>query len=250
MSKIERRSITAQMRVAKFEDGTRTITGLIPYNSESVDLGGFVEVIAPGAFAGALQPDSDVLALRDHDSKLLLGRTKSGTLALSDASDALRYSVRLPNTTAANDLAESVDRGDLDATSFGFVTLEDKWLVVDDKVVRTLLSVELMEVSPCSFPAYPDSVVAVRSCPAEIRSRIEKRDAVDGDGPDQDSPEEDSVGCPCDCAACITGDCTGCTDPDCDAVGCCDDDDVEEFDSTGCRNYFEMTLALRERTSK
>lgn len=175
MPQRETRSITSELRVATSDDGKRTISGLIPYNSQSVDLGGFVEIIAPDAFATALD-GGDVLALRDHDSSLLLGRTKSGTLQLFDSPEGLRYSISLPNTTVGHDLAESISRGDLDATSFGFRCLEDNWAATQDgAVVRTLLSVDLIEVSPCSFPAYPDSVVDLRSVPVDLRTLIEKR---------------------------------------------------------------------------
>jgi HK97 family phage prohead protease len=177
MSK-ELRSYASEIRVAKNEDGTRTVSGLIPYNSLSVELGGFQELIAPGAFATAFGSDADVLALRDHDAKLLLGRTKSRTLQLTDSPEGLRYTLTLPNTTAGNDLAESIDRGDLDSTSFGFATTEDSWACDDDgNVVRTLKQVELFEVSPCSFAAYPDSEVTVRSVPDSIKEQLAKRNA-------------------------------------------------------------------------
>ncbi|MFC6644145.1 HK97 family phage prohead protease [Granulicella cerasi] len=237
MNKHEIRSVTAELRVAASEDGTRTLTGFIPYNTESVDLGGFTEVIAPGAFAEALQPTSDVLALRDHDAKLLMGRTKSGTLIFTDATDGLRYQVKLPNTTAANDLAESIERGDLDGTSFGFSTDEDKWINADGKVIRTLLKVNLFEVSPCSFPAYPDSGIALRSAPVEIRSLIETHD---------DDNETDSIAdqCQCHCPACSEDNCADCSNADCED-DLCDCDDSSEEDSL--RNAMHMILSIRQR---
>lgn len=235
MMKHELRSVTAELRVATSEDGTNTVSGFIPYNSESVDLGGFTEVIAPGAFADALQPSADVLALRDHDAKLLMGRTKSGTLTFTDSADGLSYTVKLPNTTAANDLAESIARGDLDGTSFGFSTEDDKWINADGKVIRTLLKVNLFEVSPCSFPAYPDSAIALRSAPVEIRSILETRD-------DDDDDETDSTAdqCQCDCPACAGGNCSDCSDLDCNDP-LCDCGDDEELDTLRC------LLALRKR---
>lgn len=172
----ELRSYKSDVRISRAADGSKIVRGLIPYNSLSVDLGGFKELIAPGAFSEALASDSDVLALRDHDAKLLLGRTKSGTLVLEDSVQGLRYKLTLPNTTAGNDLAESVDRGDLDSTSFGFMCGEDDWMVTDDgQVIRTLKQVELFEVSPCSFPAYPDSNLSARSIPANITKELERR---------------------------------------------------------------------------
>ena len=203
---------TTEFRISTDDDGSRTLSGLIPYNSPSYDLGGFTELIAPSAFANALAPGADVLCLRDHDVSILLGRTKSKTLSLTDSDEGLRFTCKLPKTTQASDLAESVDRGDLDANSFGFQTLDDKWLAdAAGNVVRTLLSVELFEISPCSFPAYPSSAISVRSLPAtmpvEIRSTLEKRaDAVDS--------------CQCDCTQCAGGDCGICSEADCDDEYC------------------------------
>jgi len=173
----ELRSYRGEIRVAKADDGTRTVSGVIPYNSLSVYLGDYRELIAPGAFASALGADADVLALRDHDSTLLLGRTKSKTLTLADSEEGLRYTLSLPNTTAGNDLAESIDRGDLDSTSFGFSTIEDSWAVSDDgDTIRTLKQVTLYEVSPCSFAAYPNSEVTVRcAIPDDIKRQAEDR---------------------------------------------------------------------------
>ena len=161
-----------ELRVMKDARGERTIQGLIPYNTASADLGGFTEVIAPGAFASALEPGADVLCLRDHDQKILLGRTKSRTLTLHDSPEGLRFSVNLPNTTQAADLIESVERGDLDANSFGFLCERDRWTGGAGTAVRTLQQVTLFEISPCSFPAYSASSVALRSCPPEIRSGL------------------------------------------------------------------------------
>ena len=194
---------TTEFRIATAEDGSRTLSGLIPYNSPSCDLGGFTELIAPSAFASALAPGADVLCLRDHDVSILLGRTKSKTLSLTDSDEGLRFTCNLPKTTQATDLAESVDRGDLDANSFGFCTLEDKWLAdAAGNVVRTLLSVELYEVSPCSFPAYVASQVSVRSCPVELRSKLKP-------------VKTDAEKCSCTCAQCEGGDCGICSNDDC-----------------------------------
>ena len=233
----------AELRIARSDDGQRTLSGLIPYNSRSVDLGGFKEEIAPGAFQSALQPESDVLALRDHDSKALLGRTKSGTLRLMDSPEGLRYVINLPNTTHGNDLAESVSRGDLDATSFGFAVNEDAWVANATEVVRTLRSVSLLEVSPCSFPAYPDSSIALRSAPREIQERIKP---VPADKRDADLLTD----CTCECDACNAGNCLGCSDPDCSCEGCtCPSamNDDRDGDEDRTRTLMHMALSLRHR---
>jgi HK97 family phage prohead protease len=215
-NQIEQRTLPVELRIATLENGTRTLSALIPYNSPSVDLGGFTERIAPGAFASALQSTSDVLCLRDHDSSQLMGRTKSGTLSLEDSPTGLRYTCKLPNTTQANDLIESVNRGDLDTTSFGFRTNDDSWEQRNGETIRTLLNVELHEVSPCSFAAYPATSVSLRSCPVEIRSLIEKRD----DSEDDPDTMPNSNGCSCGCDECQAGDCMDCSDQDCTDDDC------------------------------
>lgn len=227
----------AELRINSDADG-KTLTGLVPYNSPSCDLGGWTEIIAPGAFSAALSASADVLCLRDHDASALLGRTKSKTLTLNDSAEGLRFSCKLPNTTQAGDLAESVSRGDLDSNSFGFITLDDKWVADESgNVIRTLLSVELLEVSPCSFPAYPSSSVSVRalpsSMPVEIRSKLITEERSDNDPNAND--------CNCDCAGCEADDCELCSVEDCSDSNCSE----ERSKRAQTRNDANKLLAIR-----
>lgn len=131
------------------------------FNVLSVDLGGFKERIAPGAFSTAI--GDDVRALFNHNQDYVIGRTKSRTLELSEDDKGLLYEVKLPDTSFARDLATQIERGDIDGSSFGFRTIEDNFDEVDGEIVRTLIKVELFDVSPVTFPAYPQADVAVRS---------------------------------------------------------------------------------------
>jgi len=131
------------------------------FNQLSEDLGGFREKIQPGAFKEAVK--GDVRALVNHNSDKVLGRTKSGTLDLEEDDKGLAFELVLPDTQPARDLTASMERGDVDQMSFGFRTLEDKWETKDGEDVRTLVKVELFEVSPVTFPAYPQTDVALRS---------------------------------------------------------------------------------------
>jgi uncharacterized protein len=93
-------------------DGRR-LRGLIPYGVESRDLGGWREVIEPGALRSAKL--DDLIATREHDRSKLLGRHPT-TLAIEDRSDGLAWSVELPTSPVGEDVRVAVERGDLRST--------------------------------------------------------------------------------------------------------------------------------------
>lgn len=169
-NKIERRDLAAP--VALKESGPGKASRLVGYAArfdvESQPLhdrvlGGFIEVIRPGAFARSLRESPDVKALVDHDTASILGRTKSGTLKLREDAVGLAYEVLLPDTQLGRDVKVMVARGDLDAMSFGFYVVEDLVGRRDDGMkLRELLDVTLLEVSFVTFPAYADTSVALR----------------------------------------------------------------------------------------
>ncbi len=166
MSKREVRAfrLPIELRAEDGEDGLPSIRGhAAVFNKMSEDLGGFREIIMPRAFDSALDRGDDVRALVDHDPSKILGRTKAGTLTLNVDSKGLRVNIQPPNNTVGNDIVESIRRGDVDSMSFGFRTLEDVWRTVDGEEIRELIDLELFDVSPVSFPAYPQTDVAVRS---------------------------------------------------------------------------------------
>jgi HK97 family phage prohead protease len=162
--KIERRNYSAaELRAVSEGDGPRKIIGYAAiFNSLSEDLGGFREKIAPGCFARACK-EADVRALMNHDSNYVIARTKSGTLRLSEDAHGLKIECDPPESQWVKDMMASIDRGDIDQMSFGFRTLSDEWNLVDGESVRTLLDVELFDVSVVAFPAYPDTTVGLRS---------------------------------------------------------------------------------------
>jgi HK97 family phage prohead protease len=75
----------------------------------------------------------------------------------------LRVTIDPPDTQYAADLMAVMARGDVSQMSFAFTTTEDSWDLVDGQRVRSLLAVELHDVSVVTYPAYPDTTVAVRS---------------------------------------------------------------------------------------
>lgn len=140
------------------------------YNEPSEDLGGFIEVIEPGAFSKAVGRD-DVRALFNHDANYVLGRNRAGTLALSDDEKGLKVSITPPSTQWANDLMLSMRRGDVDQMSFAFGVFDEEWETESDYPKRTVKDVKLYDVSVVTYPAYPQTSAAVRSKLDEINSQ-------------------------------------------------------------------------------
>jgi len=159
--------------IDKHEDGNIVVGYAAKFNSLSEDLGGFTEQIAPGAFAKSLADQKDIRAFADHDAGKLLGRTKNGTLKLSEDNVGLRMELKLPNTTLGNDVRELIRDGTLSQTSFGFRVKKDSWR----GNIRTLLDVDLFEVSVVSIPAYTDTTVALRSRQASELEAFEQATA-------------------------------------------------------------------------
>jgi len=161
----ERRIYPSEIRAAKRDDGGELLTGYAAkFGVLSEDLGGFREEIRKGAFSEAIA--GDVRALWNHKSEFVLGRTKSGTLRLAEDEIGLRYEVDLPAASWARDLYASVERGDVDQSSFGFDVEPggQEWREVDGVLIRTLLRIaRLWDVSPVTFPAYPAATVEARS---------------------------------------------------------------------------------------
>ena len=157
------------------ENNSRIVTGYAAvFNSRTLLWEGLEEVISPGAFSKALS-NSDVRCLFDHDWGKVLGRTKSGTLRLEEDERGLKFEVELPNTTDANNLIESMSRGDIDQCSFGFIPTEETWDYTTDPVLRTVNEVELFEVSIVSLPAYEDTEATLARSKQEIQQDIAAR---------------------------------------------------------------------------
>ena len=132
---------------------------------------GATESIGETAFDGALA--DDIRCLIDHETRLVLGRTKAGTLTLKVDSRGLWGEVKInPKDQDAMNLYERVKRGDVDQCSFGFDILDEEFEDRGDSVHWTIKKVKLYEVSVVTFPAYQDTSVNARSKQlADIRSK-------------------------------------------------------------------------------
>jgi uncharacterized protein len=158
-------------------DGTKSVSGYFAkFNSLSSDLGGFFERISPGAFKDSLKSNPDVLAYYNHNGDLILGRVSSGTLSVSEDSTGLRFDVKLPKTSYADDLVSLMQRGDVTGCSFGFSVPNggDDWQQVGDQIIRTVNKAILYEGSIVGQPAYPETVADLRSAPSAIRAKLIK----------------------------------------------------------------------------
>lgn len=143
------------------------------FNSNYEIAPGLSESIAPGAFQKSLA--NDVRALTNHDTTLVLGRTKAHTLEISEDSHGLFGRVKInPNDLDAMNLYQRVKRGDVDQCSFGFdITDEETDYREDGSMHWTIKDVILYEVSCCTFPAYQETSISARS--AERDAAMKRR---------------------------------------------------------------------------
>jgi HK97 family phage prohead protease len=139
----------------------RKLRGVIPYGAESRDLGGWREVIDPGALDNARL--DDLIATREHDRARLLGRHPT-TLTTEDRSDGFAWAVELPNSPAGEDVRVAVERGDLRSTSWRMVVAPggERW---DGDTRHVTAIAELLDVTVTAAPAYASAAAELRSQP-------------------------------------------------------------------------------------
>ncbi len=170
---VERRFVDAtEIEVEERSGSNPKIRGrAIVYNSPSRDLGGFREVIEPGAFDHIIarqRPAADVVALFNHDASALLARTSAGTLKLWSDDRGVMYEIDpLPKTQLAQDLVEHIRLRNVSGSSFAFTVAADGERYETDEDGNTTRYISrasgLFDVSPVTQPAYESSAVSVRS---------------------------------------------------------------------------------------
>ena len=164
---------TATQFKTRDDGGNLAIEGYFAVFDSNYEIApGMSESIAPGAFDKTLS--GDIRALINHDTTLVLGRTKANTLQLRTDSHGLWGHIDInPNDSDAMNLYNRVQRGDVDQCSFGFdIISEETDFREDGSVHWTITEVELYEVSPCTFPAYEETNIAAR---AKERDDLKKR---------------------------------------------------------------------------
>ena len=142
------------------------------YDSDYQIAPGMSESIAPGAFDNTLS--KDIRALINHDTTLVIGRTKANTLQLKTDAHGLWGHIDInPNDGDAMNLYNRVKRGDVDQCSIGFdIIAEETDFRADGSVHWTITDIDLFEVSACTFPAYEETNINARSAQ---RSELLKR---------------------------------------------------------------------------
>ncbi|MCX7023056.1 MAG: HK97 family phage prohead protease [Spirochaetes bacterium] len=162
--------LTSKIKTRKNEDGTRYIDGMIPYNSRSEEMWGFVEMIDPSAFRKTLADGAEVFAFWAHNEGEVLASRSAKTLTMDNRDEGLHFAIEMRDTAISEDRWLAIERGDVNGVSFGFITEREEWDNTVKPNIRTLKEVRLLEISPgVAFPAYPgaQSAAAVRSLVAE-----------------------------------------------------------------------------------
>jgi HK97 family phage prohead protease len=154
-----------ELRVVDGPDGKPHIEGYAAvFNSRSNDLGGFKEEIAPGAFTEALQGNGEVLALVEHDPKMILGRRSAGTLKMTQDDRGLFVQINPADTTIGRDALENVRSKNYRGMSFRFPRgAKDSWRMEGGEAVRTIHKAGLKDITVTAIPAYDDTSVGIRS---------------------------------------------------------------------------------------
>jgi HK97 family phage prohead protease len=160
---------------------------------------GFEERIAPGAFRKTLNDGADVRLLFNHNPDLVLARTKSGTLTLSEDKVGLAVAADLAPTTVGRDLAILLERRDVSQMSFGFQVVKDVWETKkrsdgSEYEVRTILEARLFDVSAVTYPAYDETDVAIREATLarELRGQaVRSVEPVPATPPDPSPPGDE-----------------------------------------------------------
>ena len=199
MDNLEIRSFNIELRD---EPESRHIEGYgSVFNERSLDLGGFVEMIAPGAFDGVIER-SDVKCYLDHNpEKGILARSRNGKGSLSLVVDekGLKYSFDAPKTNLGDEVVEGLKRGDYSQSSFAFTVDDEIWTKEEDgSYLRTITKIGgLYDVSIVANPAYEGTSVALRSLDAfkaqeEIPAEVKEEEPKVEETPVEETPVEET----------------------------------------------------------
>lgn len=180
---VERRSYvpSGENLEVRMDEEERTVEGYAAVFGQPTMIGSVEEVVAREAFDDRLM--DDVVALFNHDMNMPLARSHNGegTLEMKVDDHGLYYKFKLGNQSYAQDLAESIKRGDVRGSSFGFVVREDDYEKKDDGTYRRTIKklARIADVSPVVSPAYPQTSVKMRDAIAALEEQQEVEETPD-----------------------------------------------------------------------
>lgn len=175
----------AELRYMLDDERPKIVGRAVVYNALSEDFGGVRERFAPGS----VHLEDDLLALFDHQTSMVLGRSSAGTLEARANDDGVDMVAWPPDTQWARDLRVSMDRGDIRHMSFRFICLDDEVTAENGEIIRTVKAAEVSELSIVSMPAYTQTSAEVRSRADALREAIPAPDSMTGSDESGGSPD-------------------------------------------------------------
>ncbi len=172
---IERYFTSSKISATENDNSPGTLSGYVTrWDMLSHDRGGYRDLFRPGVFSNLAEDQSNVMAYRDHDDTVYLGRTINNSLRLATDDVGLLFELDLPDTQDGRDTAALVRRGDFGGMSFGYIPDQFSWRKRENVPVREHLSGHLLEVSVVFDPAFQKTSVELNALsepdPAVIRS--------------------------------------------------------------------------------
>lgn len=185
MTKIEVRDL--ELRLNNTDDKTLEMHGYISTNEPSAVLQkndkAWREIIPKGVFSRAIDKamsQRGIDLLFNHDKKLILSSTTNGSLKVEEDNVGLYFSARVSKTSWGKDLYELVKDQIIKGLSFGMIVHNDTWTMGRDGIaLRTILDIDLFEISAVQRPAYPQSLLELRDIEVvqvDVPDGLEERD--------------------------------------------------------------------------
>lgn len=165
---LERRYNPEKAEYRAAEGASPEVFGYALRFGSAYDMGWFTESVDRTALDGA--DLGDVRVLFNHDSNIVLGRTKAGTASVGIDDNGLWYRATLPDSPNGQNVKVALERGDVDQSSWGFYILSDTWEMRNGKEHRRITKVgSVLDTSAVTFPANPDTTAAKRSLEAATK---------------------------------------------------------------------------------
>jgi len=183
-----------EIRAKESDDGKLVVVGTpIVYNTVTMLWEDVEEVILPGAATDSIKND-DIRAVWNHNTDIVLGRTKNTTLKLVETEAGVTCEIEFPDSEEGRSKYASVKRGDVDGMSFGFTPIDEEWTArkEDGKEMwtRTISKFKIWEVSPCTFPQYDETEISARSKELALRNRPNPETSGEGNSAEDEREQE------------------------------------------------------------